>query len=222
MPKLKLNEHFRWLIVEKTLEGVSCRKIARQLNICKSSVSKVFLYFKKYGCVENLSLQVGRSRIFKADDMKYLESLLKEKVDWYIWELQSEMELWLDRHISYAIIWRAINRLGYTHKQQYRLEFIVHMSQYSATQLVFSDEAAYDRRTLSRCYGWDFRGKQGALCLNSLLAYAIQEGPMNEDPNSFSTMPLGSESPPVALKDKVVTGFAVGIGTCAEKSGAAG
>ncbi|CAG8744512.1 14393_t:CDS:1, partial [Funneliformis caledonium] len=57
-------------------------------------------------------------------------------------------------------------------------------------------------------------------------------------PNSFSTMPLGSESPPIALKGtlpspaasilacrtslvKVVTGFAVGIGTCAEKSGAA-
>ena len=32
--------------------------------------------------IYHLSLQVGR-RIFKADDMKYLESLLKEKVDWY-------------------------------------------------------------------------------------------------------------------------------------------
>ena len=78
-----------------------------------------------------------------------------------------------------------------------RLNFIVHMSQYYPTQLVFSDEAAYNRRTLSRRYGWNFRGKrackstffvrgkrftiEGALCLKGLLAYAIQEGPMNSN-----------------------------------------
>jgi len=76
------------------------------------------------------------------------------------------------------------------------------MSQYSPSQLVFSDESAYDRRTLSRRYGWNFRGRRackhtffirgkrftigGALCLNGLLAYAIQEGPMNSnDYNHF-------------------------------------
>jgi transposase len=105
MPNLKLNEHIRWLIVERNLEGLSCRTIASQLNIGKSSVSKVFLQFKKYGCVEeNLSLPLGRPRIFKVDDMKYLEILLKKKVDWYIWELQSEMELWLSCQISYSAI----------------------------------------------------------------------------------------------------------------------
>ena len=93
MPKLKLNEHIRWTIVERSLEGLSRRKIAGQLNISKSSVSRVFLYFQKYGCVEDFSLSLGRSRILKVDDIKYLENLLKEKVDWYLWELQSEMEL---------------------------------------------------------------------------------------------------------------------------------
>jgi len=77
------------------------------------------------------------------------------------------------------------------------MNFIVHMSQYSPTQLVFSDESAYDRRTLSRRYGWNLKGRrackpvffvrgkrftiEGALCLNGLLAYAIQEGPMNSN-----------------------------------------
>ena len=71
------------------------------------------------------------------------------------------------------------------------------MTQYTPLQLVFTDESAYDRRTLSRRYGWSFRGRrarkpvffvrgkrytiEGALCLNGLLAYAIQEGPMNTD-----------------------------------------
>src|SRR5438045_1907858 len=92
MPNLKLNDHLRWLIVERTLEGLSCRTIARQFEISKSSVSRVFIHFKKYGCVEDLlPLELGRSRIFKVEDTKYLESLLKEKVNWYLWELQSEM-----------------------------------------------------------------------------------------------------------------------------------
>ena len=82
-----------------------------------------------------------------------------------------------------------------------RLNFIVHMSQYSPLQLVFSDESAYDRRTLSRRYGWNFKGRrackrtffirgkrytiEGALCLNGLLAYAIQEGPMNSNDYNY-------------------------------------
>src|SRR2546423_768101 len=75
------------------------------------------------------------------------------------------------------------------------------MSQYSPSQLVFSDESAYDRRTLSRRYCWNFRGRcackytffirekrytiEGALCLNGLLAYAIQEGPMNSNDYNY-------------------------------------
>ena len=76
------------------------------------------------------------------------------------------------------------------------------MSQYLPSQLVFSDESAYDRRTLSRRYGWSFKGRraykptffvrgkrytiEGALCLNGLLSYGIQEGPMSsEDYNYF-------------------------------------
>src|SRR5437868_10438947 len=71
------------------------------------------------------------------------------------------------------------------------------MTQYTPLQLVFTDESAYDRRTRSRHYGWCFRGRrarkpvffvrgkrytiEGALCLNGLLAYAIQEGPMNSN-----------------------------------------
>ena len=118
MPNLKLNNHLRWLIVERILEGFSCRTTARQFKISKSSVSRVFIHFKKYGCVEDLlPLGPGRSRILKVEDSKYLESLLKERVDWYLWELQSEMELWSGYQIGYCTIWRAIHRLGYTHKQ---------------------------------------------------------------------------------------------------------
>ncbi|CAG8619542.1 11282_t:CDS:2, partial [Scutellospora calospora] len=45
------------------------------------------------------------------------------------------------------------------------------MSQYAPYQLVFSDETAFDRRTLLHRYG--------ALCIDGLLAYSIQESSMN-------------------------------------------
>ena len=82
-----------------------------------------------------------------------------------------------------------------------RLNFIAYISQYSPSQLVFSDESAYDKRTLSRRYGWNFKGRrackptffirgkrytiEGALCLNGFLAYAIQEGPMNSSDYNY-------------------------------------
>ena len=86
----KLSTHIRWQIVEKSFAGLSERQIAKHLGII----------FKKYGCVKNFSSLHGRPRIFGCDGMKYLEVLLKEKVDWYIWELQSQMELWLGRGLE--------------------------------------------------------------------------------------------------------------------------
>jgi hypothetical protein len=36
--------------------------------------------------VEDLSHLRGRSRILSVEDTKYLANLLKEKIDWYLWE----------------------------------------------------------------------------------------------------------------------------------------
>lgn len=113
----ELSLHIRWKIVEKSLAGLSERQIAKHLGISKTTVHRVYHLFKKYGCVNNISSLRGRPRIFGCNDMKYLEVLLKEKVDWYIWELQSQMELWLGQSLELKVIWRAIHRLGYTHKQ---------------------------------------------------------------------------------------------------------
>lgn len=76
-----------------------------------------------------------------------------------------------------------------------RTTFVLHMMQYTPNQLVFSDESAYDRRTLFRRYGWNksgfrarsscffIRGRkytiEAALCINGLLAYGFQKGPMD-------------------------------------------
>ena len=112
-----LNAHVRWQIVQKSLAGLSYSTIAKHLGISKSSVGRVLKNFQNYGCVEDLSSLKGRPQLMTTNDMKYLEGLLKERVDWYLWELQYQMDLWLGRKVSYATIWRAIHRLGYSHKQ---------------------------------------------------------------------------------------------------------
>ena len=114
---VELSTHIRWQIVEKSLAGLSGRQIAKHLGISKTTVYWVYHLFKKYGCVKKISSLRERPRIFGCDNMKYLEVLLKEKVDWYIWELLSQMELWLGQSLELKVIWRAIHRLGYTHKQ---------------------------------------------------------------------------------------------------------
>ena len=118
MTQSVLTLHIRWQIIEKTLEGLTTRQIAKHLGISKSAVSRICQKFKKYGCVET-SLLSGRPRIFNSNDLKYLEVLLKEKVDWYIYELQSEMELWMGKSLSISSLARALHRLGYTFKKVY-------------------------------------------------------------------------------------------------------
>jgi len=71
------------------------------------------------------------------------------------------------------------------------------MKTFSLEQLVFVDETAKDERTAFRSYGYSpldrraeikcvfIRGKrytiEGALGINGIIAYRIQEGPINEN-----------------------------------------
>jgi len=40
-----------------------------------------------------------------------------------------------------------------------RVDFLLQISQYTANQLVFVDESAYDKRSLSQRFGWSIIGK---------------------------------------------------------------
>ena len=117
MTKLKITKYFRWKVIEKWLAGNSHRKIAKHLCISKGSVSNIINHFQRFGCIKPLPSLCGRPRLLSSNDTEYLEFLLKERIDWYIWEIQNEMESWLGYSISYSTIWRAIHHLGYTHKQ---------------------------------------------------------------------------------------------------------
>ncbi|CAG8515214.1 11438_t:CDS:2, partial [Scutellospora calospora] len=79
---MTFSKHIRWTIVEKHLEGVTVRAIARHLALS------------------------GRLWLLNLDDIKHFKTLLNEKPDWYLYELQSEIEFWLGYKISLSTIWR--------------------------------------------------------------------------------------------------------------------
>ncbi len=108
-------------VIEKWLAGLSDRKIANHLGIGKSSVSHIRKRFQLYGTIQNFTSLRERPRLLTVDDMKYLNILLKEHVDQYIWKFQSEIENQKSQAIGYSTIWQALHRLGYSHKQVYYL-----------------------------------------------------------------------------------------------------
>ncbi|CAG8846717.1 22180_t:CDS:2, partial [Gigaspora margarita] len=76
----------------------------------------------------------------------YLKALLKEKPDWYLYELQSQMELWLGCSICLSTIWRAIHTLGYTCKQEGSMNTQDYKS-FIENVLVILDNASIHRGT---------------------------------------------------------------------------
>ena len=82
----------RWKIIEKWLAGLSDCIIANHLGVSKSSVIRIRRRFQQFGTVKDFASLRDRPCLLTINDMKYLDILLKERVDWYIWELQSELE----------------------------------------------------------------------------------------------------------------------------------
>ena len=64
MSKSVLSLRIRWQIIEKTLEGLTTRQIAKpkHLGISKSAVGHVCQYFRKYRHVEKLPLFFGKNK----------------------------------------------------------------------------------------------------------------------------------------------------------------
>jgi transposase len=72
MPISILNKHFRLLIVERILKGLSYREVAKQLNISNSEGYKIFLYFKKYGYIPLKFNKVFRKSFERKNRLIYL------------------------------------------------------------------------------------------------------------------------------------------------------
>ncbi|UZO17829.1 uncharacterized protein OCT59_009165 [Rhizophagus irregularis] len=139
-------------------------------------------------------------------DLKWriaLKALVADKVDWYLDELVSEMDVLTGKKVSVPTLWRSLRFCGITRKKLHknakerneilRGAFIANMGiNYTPDQLVFLDENAKDEQSLSHGYGYSLintcarksvvfvRGKRytilPALSLQGFIAIDIMEG----------------------------------------------
>ena len=117
MPK-EYSEDLRWRVVYFYNDYFSITDIANTLYISKSSVIKIINLYKKWTCVTNSFKGIpGRRKLFSRGDMYILQSLIKDKVNWYLDELVCEMENLTGKRASISTLWRSLHYLGITRKK---------------------------------------------------------------------------------------------------------
>ena len=117
MPK-EYSEDLRWRVVYLYNDYFSITDIANTLYISKSSVIRIINLYKKWACVTNPFKGIpGKRKLFSRGDMYILQSLVKDKVNWYLDELVCEMENLTGKRASISTLWRSLHYLGITRKK---------------------------------------------------------------------------------------------------------
>ncbi len=117
MPR-ELSEDLRWRVVYLYTDDFSIVDIAKTLYMSKSSVTRIINIYKKWAYVTNPFKGIfGRRKLFSRSDMYILQSLVKDKVNWYLDELIYEMENLTGKRASVSTLWRSLHYLGITQKK---------------------------------------------------------------------------------------------------------
>lgn len=117
MPK-EFSTDLRWRVVYLYSDGLSITDIANTLYMSKSVVAKIINLYEKWACVTNPFKGVpGRRKLFDREDMRILQNLVKDKVDWYLDELVYEMDNLTGKRASISALWRSLHYLGITRKK---------------------------------------------------------------------------------------------------------
>ncbi|GET03069.1 homeodomain-like protein [Rhizophagus clarus] len=207
MPK-QLSEDLKWRVIYYLVDGYSQKETAKRLYISVGVVNRVWEIYKFWGCViDPFRENQGRKKTFNTYDMKILQELITEKVDWFLDELVYEMARRTGKIVSVPTLWRSLSFCGITRKKLQkaakerneflRSDFILKISDYNPEQLIFIDETAKDERSISRAYGYStintramksvvfIRGKRytilPALTLDGIIAAEIIEGSCNKE-----------------------------------------
>ncbi|GBB87336.1 hypothetical protein RclHR1_13790003 [Rhizophagus clarus] len=65
----------------------------------------------------------GRNKTLTRDDMKILQELVKDKIDWYLDELVGELEVRIGKLVSIPTLWRSLVYCGISRKKLHRAAY---------------------------------------------------------------------------------------------------
>ena len=109
MPR-EYSKNLQWKVVYLYMytNRFSCIDITNTLYISKSSVIRIIKIYEKWACDLFKGIP-GRRKLFSRGDMYILQSLIQDKVNWYLNELVCEMENLTGKRAFITILWRLLN-----------------------------------------------------------------------------------------------------------------
>ena len=192
-------------------QGYTVKKICYLLGLKKSTIYHSLAHFRRYGVPHNHHARrpSGRRRVLLHEDLKLIVALLKRRHCIYLDELQAEIYNMCGITVSRSSITRTLHHLCYSHKHVathalerndlMRSAFMNKIADQvpNPNMLIFTDEAARNRRASARAKGWSLVGRRciqrrhfirgqrfsilPILTLDGIVAYDIIPGSVNSE-----------------------------------------
>ena len=190
--------------------GFSVKDICRVLGIKKSLVYKTLQFYHAHGTTYNphARRQAQRHQL-SSIDVSFIRALLSQDHTIYLDEIQEQLLVRRNVHVSVPTLTRTLRRLHFTNKgvsgrayernDQLRAVFMNNIADIvtNPDMLMFGDEAAKNERTTARRRGWSVQGSRCVqrkvfvrgrrfsilpiLTLDGIIAYDIIEGSVTSD-----------------------------------------
>ncbi|KAJ7212603.1 hypothetical protein GGX14DRAFT_332640, partial [Mycena pura] len=127
-------------------------------------VQRVLTTWRATGMVCCVRAGIGRARLMHPTHCNFVVALIERQPDIYLDEIQLQLIIMHDLHVSLPTLSRTLHRLGYTSKKlsrvaaersaEKRQAFEHEIGRYPLDYLVFADEAAVNILTTYRSNGW--------------------------------------------------------------------
>lgn len=165
------NNDLRWRIVwQREAQGKSVDRIAQNLCVDKSTVSRVLKIFHLTGQVSKKSYPKDKSyRKLTSPAQLLILQLALDHPGIYLREIQSELCSILGIHVEISTICKFMHKMKFTWQKMtiralqqdkfQRQKFILDVSLFSSNMFIFIDETGGDNRNCTRKYGYSLRGK---------------------------------------------------------------
>ena len=165
------SEDLRWRIVYQCLGlDLSCRKVASNLGVDPSTVSRVVKRFQRTGSVAKEKYNSSTLPRKLTDSVQFLIlQLVIERPGIFLHEIQTEVEHVLKLKLGLSTICQFLYEQGFSRQriqlvarqrdEMLREIFASEVTIYNSDMLIFLDETGCDRRDVLRRYAYSWRGK---------------------------------------------------------------
>ncbi|EDQ98175.1 uncharacterized protein LACBIDRAFT_336207 [Laccaria bicolor S238N-H82] len=105
------------LIVTMHIRGTSTTNIEQSTGISTRTIRRILKLWNDTGRVMRQPLEPGRPRVLNSLEVEYLESLIEQRPDIYVTELQNALFVTYGAEVDASTITQTLYRRGFTRKK---------------------------------------------------------------------------------------------------------